>query len=213
MNRRSFIFSSAFLTVGALESFAIVNSKSSFEIYFNTFVDGVGGYALPQFLTVQNELQILVDKHSKSLIKTGYKPFSSEVFFCDKDRTVFVPYALRVDNKDIDWLVLFFSKDKEGNWQYVKTYSGFQLEIFAELIRQHGKNTSSEELSDLLLPDIRTNGSHSHDMLYTRSAQIQFQVRINDNKTLLDYRIIKNEEVLVVADSLQSNLMSSKYFV
>lgn len=210
MNRRSFVLSSALGLAGIIESRAAstFKDKSSCAEYFDLFVHAVDAYSYPQVLAFEDtSLDQLISGQSASLRKSGYVVCSPELFFCDHDRTVFIPYQLMIGRKEVDRAVLFFSKDMTGKWQFMKTYSGFHLEVFAGLIQELKPFTATGELMNYLLPALHKRGYPS-DVFYTRNAQIRFQVRINEGKTAIEYQILENREITMTTRRVTSRLLS-----
>lgn len=210
MNRRSFVLSSVLGLAGIIESNATsaFGGKSCNTEHFELFARTVGDYSIPQELNNDPSLEKVLAYQSAPLDRLGYRKTLSGLFFCDDDNTMFVPFQLKKADKVLDLAVLFFSKNKEGNWLFDKTYSGFHLEVFAHLIHEFKPLLSIQELADLLLPAYRNGRSTPSDIFYTRSAQIKFQVRIIESGTLIDYQILENQKIAMVNRRVSTNWLT-----
>lgn len=210
MNRRHFVLGSALGLAGVLHARAAsaFQNESSGAGHFDVFVHSVNAYPYPELLA-DDSLKQQIAEYNAPLLKSGYTSCSSKLYFCDQDRTVFVPYLLKNGDQELDRVVLFFTKDHSGKWQFAKTYSGFHLELFAGLSKDLKQSITPEELSDLLLPAEKKPGTYPSDVFYTRSAQIKFQVRLQESQTLIDYQILENQKVAEVTGAASSRLRSA----
>lgn len=210
MNRRDFLLSSVFTAACVMDSFALkaIPNRDVIAADFNKFIGAVKAHALPQIFVNDEVLKSLKVKHSSSLCAMGYRS-SEELYFCDNNNVVFFPLVLEVDTTYTDRAVLFFTRNEKNEWHYTKTYSGFQIEILADLLDHVHSSVTSEEIPGLLLPAQRNPVSHPSDVFYTRNALIRFNVRIGEGKTLLDYELNSISGDIHIAQQSSSKLFAN----
>lgn len=197
MKRRNFIFCTA-LSVGSISSaFASAETNTnSVENNLQQYLSAIGANGELKFLC-DEELEKEFTKKSSSYLKTGYKPYGLQYYFCSDKSIVICPLVLSTDSSGtLDIAVLFFEKSNSNNWTYSNSFSGFHLETIVKVLPKLNQNYSTIQLADLLIPVKSFPGKVLPNTIFTKTGSLHLVVRIEDQKTLVDFSIIeKNNEI------------------
>lgn len=207
MKRRNFIFCTA-LSVGSISNAlasAETSSSSSVENNLHQYLSAIGARGELKFLC-DDHLQADYDLQSSSYIKSGYKSYGLKYYFCAQQSVAICPLVLSADSSGIiDLAILFFRKNASDVWEYSNTFSGFHLESIVRTLPELNRNYSSGELVDLLIPVKTLPGKIIPYTLFTKTGSLRLVVRIEDQKTLIDFSITEKNSLIFANNSLSNH--------
>ncbi|MBE9461799.1 hypothetical protein ACFP1I_31265 [Dyadobacter subterraneus] len=197
MKRRNFIFCTA-LSVGSISTAFAASDKNlpSIENNLQQYLSAIGAYGELKFLCDDQLIEDFTLK-SASYLQTGYKSYGLKYYFCSQQSVAVCPLVLTTDSSGIiDIAVLFFRKNSSNNWTYSNSFSGFHLESIVKALPELNQNYSTEQWADLLVPVQRIPGKTIPHTLFTKNGSLRLVVKIEDQKTLLDFSLTeKNSEI------------------
>lgn len=206
MKRRNFIFCTA-LGVGSISS-ALASAETntnSVENNLHQYLSAVGARGEFKFLC-DDQLRTGYDLKSTSYFKSGYKSYGLKYYFCSQQSVAICPLVLTTENSGIiDLTVLFFRKNSSDIWEYSNTFSGFHLESIVRTLPDLNQNYSTVQLADLLVPVKSLPGKMIPDTIFTKTGSLRLVVRIEDQKTLIDFSITEKNSQIFAKNSLSNH--------
>ena len=206
MKRRNFIFCAA-LGVGSISSAftPAETNTSSVENNLHQYLAAIGAQGALKFLC-DDQLHADYDLKSSSYYKSGYKSYGLKYYFCSRQSIVICPVILTAGSSGIiDLAILFFRKNASNVWEYANTFSGFHLESIARTLPELNQNYSTDQLADLLVPIKSLPGKMIPYTIFTKTGSLRLIVRIEDQKTLVDFSITEKNSQVFATNSLSDH--------
>ncbi|MFH6992846.1 hypothetical protein [Flavobacterium sp. FlaQc-48] len=159
LKRRNFIKNIGFLGVTTLFCSSLLAQNSLLD--FSHSHNGEEENILSNFSksTFSDSLLLdpsLLDCYNKSIVsweKNGYQP-SGNFCYSSKDNNLkMFPMHLHIDSMGkLDDVLLCFGKNSNGEWQFLKSLSGFDLEAITVALNELRIHNTSTDLSHYLFP-------------------------------------------------------------
>ncbi|MCE7042407.1 hypothetical protein [Dyadobacter sp. CY312] len=200
MKRRNFLAASTLSLGVMIQSRAAVflNSSSSQEQNFLSYISISGAIAQNLVFLDDQQLEAVYTEKSRSLISLGYRNLNRKFYLLDGNEMAMFPLVLK--NRETGFLDisgLFFRKNLTGNWQHCTTFSGYHFDAIKQASGELAKTQSHQELASLIMPVFTSLKSYSPGRIATVGGKMDLLVKIGNEGTTLDFKLIKGETPLV----------------
>lgn len=188
MKRRSFITTAFFSGLLAPELLPYA-SNQNLHPWLEVFLKSVNVKTKTKHFLMDKPLNDAYNLAATTWLKSGFKALGSDYFLCRNNQTALFPQVLSHPTLgQLDFAVLCFEKDIDGNWQPLPSFSSFQIEALSKA----SKDLSFKNLEDYFLPCLQ-NSPKLPFSFSTKKGYVTCKVSMSKVQTTIDATISDGE--------------------
>ena len=194
MKRRIFIATAFLSGLTADTLFASSFVRTITVRKFETFLQAVNAFSAQKLFLSDPSLDNAYQETGKNWFKSGFSAYGTDYYLCQNNQLALFPIEFsHTTLGQIDFAVLCFAKDKQGDWHHVQPLSGFHIETLAKA----ANDLPFKELVNLenyFLPTIKKiNMPFSFS---TENGYIQCKIVMKEAQTTIEASIFEGSRVI-----------------